>query len=125
MQPNQANLSLQKLVAILKAKGFSDDKIADIGVEMAKNAFMLMYSNGVAAFTEEDVKAIDACETEDKGNEKIAELYALRTGKNVQDDLNVFLTKVAEEYMAAIEKDPSLLATEAQAPVMPAPVAPK
>lgn len=120
----QTNPTLLKLVVFLKGKGFSEDKIADTAVEMTKSAFMLVYTNAMASFTEEDVKAVEDAETDEKANEKIAELYALRTGKNMQDVLNVFLTKVAEEYMAGFEKDGATQATGGQAPVMPAPIDP-
>lgn len=102
MQPNP---SLQKLVTYLQGKGFSEDKISDIGVELTKNAFMLLYTNAMAAFTEEDIKAIEDCESDEKANEKIVELYSQRTGKKAEEELSTFLTKVADEYIASQEKE--------------------
>jgi hypothetical protein len=67
---------------------------------------MLLYTNAVAVFTEEDINAIEAAETDEKANEKIVELYALRIGKDPQEQVNVFLTKVAEDYMVELEREP-------------------
>ncbi len=102
----QQNLSVEKLFIFLQARGFSEDKIADIGVQLTRSAFMLLYTNAVAVFTEEDIKAIEDAEIERQANEKIVELYALRIGKDPQEQVNVFLTKVAEDYMAELEKEP-------------------
>lgn len=103
MQPHP---SLRKLVIFLREKGYSDDEIADIAEELAKKSSLMLYTNAMAAFTEEDVAAVEKCETDEKANEKIIELYALRTGRNPMEELNLFLTKFAEEFTKAIEKEP-------------------
>ena len=91
--------NLQKVVEILKAKGWTDEQIANMSSDLMKKASSLLYTSAIATFTEEDMVAIEACETDEDANKKILELFQLRTGKNPQEELNGFLTKFAEEFI--------------------------
>lgn len=102
MQP----ASLQQVIDILQKKGYTEDQIADTTADLTKAAFTTLYSNAMAAFTEEDVQMIENCETDEEANKKIMELYKLRTGKDPQEEMNKFLEKFAKDFTAEQQTTP-------------------
>ena len=99
------NTKLQQVADILKEKGSSDEQIAQFLAELTKANFAKFYTQAIASFTDEDMAAIEACTTEEQANDKIKELYKLRTGKDAGEEMQKFLDDFAIGFIAEYEKE--------------------
>lgn len=72
--------NLQKVVDILKEKGSSDEQIAQFLADLTKASFSKLYADGVAVFTETDLKLIESCKDQTAANNVIRQKYLERTG---------------------------------------------
>ncbi|HBQ50620.1 hypothetical protein A3B42_01845 [Candidatus Daviesbacteria bacterium RIFCSPLOWO2_01_FULL_38_10] len=96
---------LQQVADILKQKGSTDEQIARFLAELTKANFAKFYTAAMTMFTDEDMATIEACTSEEHANEKIKELYQLRTGKNPQEEMQKFLDDFAIGFIAEYEKE--------------------
>lgn len=92
---------LQQVADILKQKGSSEEQIAQFLTELTKANFAKFYTQAVANFTDEDLGIIEACRSEAEANEKIKELYKLRTGKDAEEEMQKFLDDFATGFISA------------------------
>ncbi|MBI4080174.1 MAG: hypothetical protein HY430_00185 [Candidatus Levybacteria bacterium] len=92
--------SLDPVINILKAKGYTDEQIGDTLAQLTKAAFMTMYQNAMSVFTEKDIATIDTCATDEEANQKIMEFYQLRTGNDAQADMNRFLEEFVKNFVS-------------------------
>jgi len=72
-----------------------------------KAAFTRMYGNMTASLSEEDLKAIEDCQTDSEADEKIKALYTENTGKNPDSEMQDILDEVAAEYIKELQKKPT------------------
>lgn len=96
--------AVQKVIDALREKGYTDDRIAGVTTEFVKAAFTRFYGDAMAAFSEEDVKAVEDCATDEEASAKIAELYQARTGKNAQEEMGKFVEMLADNYLKELGK---------------------
>lgn len=92
---------LQQVADILKQKGSTDEQIAQFLTELTKANFAKFYTQALTSLTDEDMAAIEACATEAEANEKIKELYKLRTGKDAEVEMQKFLDDFATGFISA------------------------
>lgn len=102
--PNDNMNKLQQVADILKQKGSTDEQIAQFLGELTKVNFAKFYTQAITIFTDEDMAAIEACTSEVQVNEKIKELYKLRTGRDAQVEMQRFLDDFAIGFIAEYEK---------------------
>lgn len=95
---------LQQVADILKQKGSTDEQIAQFLAELTKANFAKFYTQAVTSFTDEDMQVIEACNNDQEANEKIKELYKLRTGKDAQEEMQKFLEDFAIGFIVEYEK---------------------
>ncbi len=98
---------MQQVVEVMKEKGATDDQISQFLTELTKSAFARIYTAGMANFTEEDMAAIEACKDQEEANQKIKELYSLRTGNDAEKETQKFLDDFATGFLAEYEKEKS------------------
>lgn len=96
---------LQQVADILKEKGSTDEQIAQFLAELTKANFAKFYTQAITIFIDEDMAAIEACTSEEQANEKIKELYKLRTGKDAGEEMQKFLDDFATGFIAEYEKE--------------------
>lgn len=96
---------MQKVVEVMREKGATDEKISAFLTELTKASFARFYTTGMAVFTEEDMQAIEACQSEEESHRKIKELYALRTGQDAEQATQKFLDDFAQGFLAEYEKE--------------------
>lgn len=97
----------QQVIDVLKGKGYTEDQIAQFTAELTKTGFANLYTEAMALFTEEDMKAIEACATQEEANEKIKALYTLRTGKDAEAEMQKFLDTFSQGFLDQYEKEKS------------------
>lgn len=109
---------IQQVIEIMRSQGYTDEQISELSAELAKNAYAQLYTEAMASFTEEDLTALDACATDEEANQKIQELYPLRTGQDpeqqVQQFIELFAQNFLDEYAKSQQSSTSQNATEAQ-----------
>lgn len=96
---------MQKVIAILKEKGSTDEQISQFVADLTKTNFARFYTQAMASLTDEDMAAIEACQTDDEANAEIKRLYQLRTGKDPQGEMQKFLDDFAQGFITEYEKD--------------------
>lgn len=103
---------IQKVIEALKEQGATEEQIVEFLANLTKTSFSNLYATAAALFTEEDLAAVEACKTQEEISEKVKQLYALRTGKNPEEEAQKFLDVFAEGFLAEYEKEKAALATE-------------
>lgn len=99
------NNKFGQVLKILKEQGYSEDEIIKITTDLSKLSFSRLYSEAMLAFTPEDLQIIEDCQTDELANEKIRDLYTLRTGKDPDEEAKVFLENFSDEFLKQYEKD--------------------
>ncbi len=94
-----------QLLETLKQKGWTDEQISKLSEEVAKSTFAKFYTEAVAYFTQEDLDAIEKCPTDVEANEKIKELYKLRTGNDADQEAEKYYTSFAQKFFEEMQKD--------------------
>lgn len=94
---------LQTFTATLKSTGKSDKEIADVIDSLAKSAFSLLFADAMAVFSEDDIIAIEKCDTPEETEKKVFALYVDRTGKNPKEEVTMLLGKFMHEYMTNLQ----------------------
>lgn len=92
--------SLERVIEILEQKGFTADQVAHMCNNLTKNSFEMLYAAAIKLYTTEDFAEIEACTTDVAKNKKVLEIYAMRTGNNPYDDLDMLIEKFANEFIA-------------------------
>lgn len=95
----------QQVINILKQKGLSDDAIAEFAANLTKTNFTRVYAEAMSEFKEQDLSAIDAASSQSEANQIIAKLYKLRTGKDVQAEMQRFLDVFCDGFLKEYEKE--------------------
>ncbi len=90
---------LQNVVSSLMRKGLSDEEISSILKDIGEVAFEQFTQEAMQLFSDEDLKAIDSCATQDEANEEIKKLYTLYTGKDATEQINYLLSENAKRYL--------------------------
>lgn len=90
---------MEKILQVLKMRGYSDPEIAQFLNKLYELGWQDLYSKIQEVFTEEDMEALDKCTTEEETNKTIAYIYKLRTGRDVQTEMQEFITKYSEEQL--------------------------
>ncbi len=103
---------IQKVIEALREQGATDEQVTEFLANLTKTSFSNLYSKVAAFFTEEDLVAVEACKTQEEISEKVKQLYALRTGKNPEEEAQKFLDVFAEGFLAEYEKTKNQPLTE-------------
>lgn len=90
---------LQQVIDILKAKGTTDEQIAQIAAGLTKAANDQLYAEITNSLTEEDLKAIDACQNQEEANKEILKRYVEKTGQDPDQKVQQFLDLFAEGFL--------------------------
>lgn len=98
---NQHNLS--QVIEVLKKLNYTDEQIAEFCNDISQQGFANLYQEAMNVFTEEDLVAIEACASDEEANQKIKELYTLRTGKNPDEEMQKFLSTFSEGFLKEYE----------------------
>lgn len=93
------NNKFGQVLKILQEKGYSEDQIIKITTDLSKLSFSRLYSEAMLSFTPEDLQIIEDCQTDELANEKIKDLYKLRTGKDPDAEAKKFLEVFSEEFL--------------------------
>lgn len=104
MNPNQ-NPTLENIIEILKNKGWTDEQIVELTNNITKTSFARLYEQALTSFTDEDMKAVEACQTQEEANEKIRKFYTLRTGKDPDQEAQKFVADFCQGFMAEYQKE--------------------
>lgn len=104
MHANQ-NPTLENVIDILKNKGWTDEQIVELTNNITKTSFARLYEQALASFTNEDIKAVEACQTQEETNEKIRQIYTLRTGKDPNQEAQKFIANFVQGFMAEYQKE--------------------
>lgn len=95
-----------QVIEILRTKGWDDSKITQLTTEITKASFNKLYTEAVSNFTDEDLDAIENCASDEEANNKIKELYRLRTGQDADTELRKFFDIFADAFLAENSKNP-------------------
>lgn len=95
----------KKVFEILKSQGATDEQIAQVVEGMVKAASDQFYADAITSLTEEDMKALDACQNQEEANKEIMQRYAQRTGRNPDELIHQFLVNFAEGFLAEYKKE--------------------
>lgn len=89
----------QHVLDVLRKKGWSEENITKLQEELAKTVYTQFYTMAVSSLTEEDLKTLDRCKSQDEANAKIKELYKLRTGLDPDEQALKFYDDVATKFL--------------------------
>lgn len=99
--------NMQQVMDIMKAKGATDEQIAQFFQDLTKTNFARFYSQAMALFTEEDMKAVEAIPTDEEAHKKIREIYQQKTGKDPEEEMKKFMDDFAQGFLAEHAKNPT------------------
>lgn len=99
------NNKFGQVLKILQEQGYSEEEIVKITTDLSKLSFSRLYSEAMLSFTPEDLQIIEDCQTDGLANEKIKDLYTLRTGKDPDTEAKTFLENFSDEFLKQYEKD--------------------
>lgn len=97
--------SLQQVLAILKEQGQTEDQVAEFLSQLTKTGFANMYEDVMQTFTDTDMQAIEACDTQEKADALIRDLYRTRIGKDPDEQMQLFLDTFAKGFLDSYEKE--------------------
>lgn len=101
---NSTSPKLQSVAKILQEKGATDEQIAQVLTEITKMAFTRLYNEAMDAFSEEDMKAIDACTSQEEASFEIMTRFAKATGKDAQETVRGYLDEFADKFLEDYKK---------------------
>lgn len=93
------NTTVRQVISSLMYKGHSDEEIASIVSDIAEAAFEQFTKEAMALFSDDDLRAIDACATQTEADDKIKELYSLYAGKDPKEYIDNLITEQAKQYL--------------------------
>lgn len=102
------NNKFGQVLKILKEQNYSEEDIVKITTNLSKLSFSRLYSQAMLSFTPEDLQMIEGCTSDELADEKIRDLYTLRTGKNPNKEARQFLEIFSDEFLKQFEKDNQL-----------------
>lgn len=89
----------QQVLETLKAKGWTDEQLAQLSEEIAKAVFNKFYTDAVANLTDEDLDELEKCNSQEEANVKIKELYQKRTGNDPDEEAKQFYDDFATKFL--------------------------
>jgi len=90
---------LQNVVSSLIRKGLSDEEISNILKNIGEAAFEQFTEEAMQLFSDEDLKLIASCATQDEADEEIKKLYSLYTGRDATEYINYLIAQNAQHYL--------------------------
>lgn len=96
---------LAQVVDVLKKEGLSTEQITKIIEDLTKTAWSKFYTESLAVFSPEDLKAIEECTSQEEANFEIRTRYAEKTGKNPDTAMLEFLNTFAQGFLDQYYKD--------------------
>lgn len=102
--------SLQQVITVLQEKGYSEEQVSSMVVEVTKQGYAQIYAQLEAVLTDEDAQEIEKCETQEQANETIKRLYKLRIGQDAEEFMKQHINNFATGFLkeqAASEKTES------------------
>lgn len=96
---------LNQVADALKDEGYSDEQVAKLMENLTKDATAKFYTEAIAVFSDEDMKAIDACASQEQANFEIRTRYAEKTGKNPDVAVQEYIDTFAQGFLDAYHKD--------------------
>jgi hypothetical protein len=93
------NPKLQELVALYKQDGHSDEEVASLLEEVTKAVSAKFQAEMIANLSDEDMKEIDKCTSQEEANFEIRTRFSQKSGKNPDDILSQMLTDFSTEFM--------------------------
>lgn len=98
---------VQQVVDIMRAKGATEEQIAKFFEDLTKTNFARFYAQAMAVFTDEDMKAIEDCKSDEETNKLIKDLYKQRTNMDAEAEMQKFLDDFAQGFIAEHAKNPN------------------
>lgn len=83
----------------LKTEGRTDEEIGKMLAGVAKLSAAAVYMALMTALTEEDMKSVEAIESDGEAKKKMEKLFKLRTGMSVRELAEKAQSGFAEEYL--------------------------
>lgn len=94
-----------QVLEVLKKEGYSNERIAKLTADLTKAASAKFYTEAIATFSDEDMKAIEACTSQEEANFEIRTRFAEKTGKNPDIMMQEFLDTFAQGFLDQYQKD--------------------
>lgn len=94
----------QHVLEHLKAKGWTDEQLANLSQELAKTVFNRFYVEVVEKLTDEDLDILEKCSSQEEANTKIKELYKLRVGRDPDEEAQKFYDDFATKFLEDQQK---------------------
>ncbi|MBI2029594.1 hypothetical protein HYT02_04215 [Candidatus Gottesmanbacteria bacterium] len=98
------NNNFQKVLQILKEKGYTKEQIDKVKDVLTKAAAAKLEEQMIKSLTTQDMEIIEKLDEKDS-LPKIKELYELKTGKKAEDFALEFYTNFANAFIQVLEKD--------------------
>jgi hypothetical protein len=93
------------LIKFLAEKGYTDDEIAETVSKITQAAFSSLYASAIASFSDDDIKAIEECPTDEDADAKIKELYKEHTGIDPDTKMQELLSTLAQDFLESLESE--------------------
>ncbi len=89
----------QQMIQVLEENNTPEEDIAILLTEIIKAASMMLYTQGLATFSEEQQSALSAADNEEVANALIDSFYELNTGKTPAAAIEEYQESFAEEFL--------------------------
>lgn len=93
------NPGLIKVVELLKNEEETAEAIEAVIQQITNAASMKLYLEMTSAFTEEDVKMVEECKTQDESDTLMRQLYTQRTNTSPEGIVNNFLEVFSKTFI--------------------------
>lgn len=93
------NPDIVKVLELLKEEGESPEDIATVVSEITNAASAKLYLEMMAVLTEEDMKLLDKCETQEESDPLLRSLYAQRSETSPESIVNRFLGTFSQTFI--------------------------
>ncbi|MBI4080903.1 MAG: hypothetical protein HY430_03990 [Candidatus Levybacteria bacterium] len=100
MQP-----ALQDITKLLREKGFSDQQVALFTEQLMKITFAQLYMQAMTTFSDEDIQIIENIAIDKEAHTKIKELYKERTGRDPDEEMQMYVKGLAQRIHQAVEEE--------------------
>ena len=90
---------LDQIIDFLRTKGYSQEKVDEFVAQINDMGYQKFYSEAMALFTQKDFDQIKECINQMEANEKIREIYYLRSGKDPSVAMREFVEMFAEGFL--------------------------
>ncbi len=94
-----------QVIQILKSQGYTDDQIAKTIGEVATAGATQFYAEAMATFSDEDITAVEKCNTDAEADVMIKQLYRQKTGQDPEQKIQEFMMRFAKGFIEQYEKD--------------------